>query len=1092
MKKQKKDLKIALIDCKENSNLDSECFGILKKDLKPKVITDLNKALENLSFNKNSIYLLAGLPDGQDPYKFFFLAKKNGFQGNFIFLVNEKIDEITGDVPQENRPAVDFLKTGKLKPGKARVEIQKILDNPVNKKNSKDYLNLKTIFESLSIMFYVESYEPNYHFEYLSPAFEYLGYKLEDFYADNQLLNKITEPSDYELMMEKNQEIYDKSKDETDYEYRVYTKDGRVRWWKDCGRPIFDENGEKVKWFGVIYDITDRKSAEIAIKENEKKYRELLESLPLMIYKVQSEYPYSPFYVSQTVEQLGYPLEEWYSNRKKWEEIIHPEDAETVLNDTREAKEKGKKTDLQYRVLTKDGEVRWIHDCGQFVFDERGKKEFWQGYMVDITQKKETELALQESEKKHRDLIQNAHDMIYQHDLEGNLKTINKAVKRISGYSVEEALKLNMRDFIVPEHLEKANRQVMNKLQGKSTKPYELDVIGKDEKRVSLEINSRLIYKDEEPFMIEGIARDITQRKRLLSELDRFYNLSFDILATLDFQANIIQVNPTWEKVLGHSAEKVLNTSLIKFIHPDDVEKTVNFVEQTAKGEAVSFEVRMRCQNGDYRWFEWGSIPVLEDRVSYAVARDVTDRKETEQKLEYNALHDSLTGLPNRKHFLKHLDLAIERAKIEARFKFAVLFIDLDRFKVVNDSLGHVIGDKLLIRVADTLKECVRPSDVIARLGGDEFTVLITLKDLEDAEKVANRIQEKIGVPFEIENYEVFTSASVGIIISDNNPRKSEEFLRDADTAMYRAKDSGKARYEIYRDEMHARNINLLQTETDLRRAIEESEFRVFYQPIVDLETGEVREFESLIRWQHPEKGLIFPDQFIGVAEETGLIIPIGSWVIEESCRQILEWEKRLNLPLQISINLSAKQLMHPFLVKKIEKVITDLNINPEKIKLEVTESTVMDNTDVALKAIKDLNQIGVRLSTDDFGTGYSSLSYLHLFPFERIKIDRSFVGQMDTDFKREGIVRSIMMLGQNLEIDIVAEGIENEDQLWQLRSLGCKLGQGWLFSKAVDAREAERILKEGLDFNFDNIEVPFAFSSDFNSSSSINLSKPV
>ena len=549
------------------------------------------------------------------------------------------------------------------------------------------------------------------------------------------------------------------------------------------------------------------------------------------------------------------------------------------------------------------------------------------------------------------------------------------------------------------------------------------------------------------------------------------------MLAKIDFSGNLLQINPAWKRILGYEMDEVLYRPLIKFVHPEDISSALEYSEKILKGESVSCEIRMKCNDNSYRWFEWGSTPVIEEKVSYAVGRDITERKESEKKLEYNALHDSLTGLPNREHFRKHLELAIEKSKNEPRYEFAILFIDLDRFKVVNDSLGHFIGDELLIAIARKLRNCLRPSDVIARLGGDEFTILANINNEADAIRVANRVQKNIAVPFQIESYEVFTSASVGIIISDDNLRNAEEYLRDADTAMYRAKDGGKARYEIYDREMHSRNVNILQVETDLRRAIEQKEFRVYYQPIINLQNGELWEFEALIRWQHPQKGLIFPDNFISIAEETGLIVPIGSWVIEESCRQILEWEKKFDLPLKISVNLSAKQLTHPFLVSKVKKVLEDFNLTPNRLKLEVTESTVMDNTEAALKTISDLNLIGVQLSTDDFGTGYSSLSYLHLFPFERIKIDRSFIGKMDTDIKSEAIVRSILMLGQNLEIDIVAEGIENEEQLWQLRTLGCKFGQGYLFSKPVTAEEAEKLLIEGLPIDFSKIEMPFPFA---------------
>lgn len=328
----------------------------------------------------------------------------------------------------------------------------------------------------------------------------------------------------------------------------------------------------------------------------------------------------------------------------------------------------------------------------------------------------------------------------------------------------------------------------------------------------------------------------------------------------------------------------------------------------------------------------------------------------------------------------------------------------------------------------------------------------------EAVTEIAERIQAKLTAPFMIDNFEVFTSASIGIIMSDAAYKNPESFLRDADAAMYRAKETGKARYEIFNKAMHIRNMKLLRMENDLRKGIERHEFSVFYQPIVNLETGETNEFESLIRWEHPELGFVPPSEFIPVAEETGLIVPIGEWVLEESCRQISRWRKAFpNKQLSVSVNLSAKQLMHLNLIKQVKEIMKSGSLPPDCLKLEVTESMVMDNAEAALEVLSELCALGVRLSTDDFGTGYSSLSYLHRFPFERLKIDRSFIGKMDSDEKSEEIVRTILTLAENLHLEVVAEGIETETQFLRLRELGCNLAQGYLFSKPVAAPEAEK-----------------------------------
>jgi diguanylate cyclase (GGDEF)-like protein len=442
------------------------------------------------------------------------------------------------------------------------------------------------------------------------------------------------------------------------------------------------------------------------------------------------------------------------------------------------------------------------------------------------------------------------------------------------------------------------------------------------------------------------------------------------------------------------------------------------------------------------------------------IGRDVTERRRAEEKLHYYAVHDPLTDLPNRAEFMNQLRSAIERTAGGKNGKIAVLFLDLDRFKIVNDSLGHIVGDKLLVTIAERLKTCVRPGDVVARLGGDEFTILLNRTGgARDVVKVAERLQRKLSVPFKIDNYEVFTTASVGIVIGDGRRREPEEFLRDADAAMYRAKEKGKARFEVFDAEMHVRNMNLLRIENDLRHAVERSEFVLHFQPVVSLDDGFIQEFEALIRWQHPQQGLIAPDEFVNVAEETGLIIPIGKWVLEDACRQIAEWQEECSYPLSVSVNLSARQLVHPSLTDDVLNVLESTGLQPNQLKLEVTESTVMEHAENALGVLSELSKRGVALSTDDFGTGYSSLSYLQRFPFSRMKIDRSFMTTLSADKKSAAIVKTILMLGENLGMEVVAEGVETEAQLQLLRTLGCRLGQGFLFSKPVDANLARELL---------------------------------
>ncbi len=438
--------------------------------------------------------------------------------------------------------------------------------------------------------------------------------------------------------------------------------------------------------------------------------------------------------------------------------------------------------------------------------------------------------------------------------------------------------------------------------------------------------------------------------------------------------------------------------------------------------------------------------------------------QESKEKFRHAAFHDALTGLPNRALLTDHLKLAIERARRREDHLFAVLFLDLDRFKNINDSLGHNIGDQLLIAIARRVENCLRPMDTVARLGGDEFAILLDgLEDAAAAVHIAERIQESLMQPYNLSGHEVYTSTSIGITLSTTNYEHPENLLRDADTAMYRAKENGKARYELFDTVMHARAVALLKLENDLRRAIERQEFEVYYQPIIRLETNEISGFEALIRWNHPERGFVSPTEFIPLAEETGLIMEIGQWVLREACGQMQRWQwlAPTARPLTMAVNLSGKQFKQPDIIEQIKKTLRETNCDPRSLKLEITESAVMENAEAATQMLTQLRDLGVQLSIDDFGTGYSSLSYLHRFPVTTLKIDRSFIGRMGTGDENSEIVRTIMTLAGNLGMDVVAEGVETEDQLTQLTALKCEYGQGYLFSKPVNAAAAQALLQQ-------------------------------
>jgi diguanylate cyclase (GGDEF)-like protein len=447
-----------------------------------------------------------------------------------------------------------------------------------------------------------------------------------------------------------------------------------------------------------------------------------------------------------------------------------------------------------------------------------------------------------------------------------------------------------------------------------------------------------------------------------------------------------------------------------------------------------------------------------------SVMREATERKEAEERLRRNAFHDSLTGLPNRLMFMDRLGQTVERLKQDPTYQFAILFLDLDRFKVINDSLGHLVGDELLIGIARRLERCVHNTDMVARLGGDEFTVLLeNIPNSDEAAKVADRIHEELAVPFNLSGNEVFTSTSIGIAMSSPDLERAEDLIRGADIAMYRAKASGKSCHELFDTEMHDEMVSLLQLENDLRRAIDRQEFSLYYQPIVSLSSGRIAGFEALVRWNHPTQGLIGPGSFISIAEETGLIMPLGEWVLREACQQLRQWQFKFShlWPMTVSVNLSGRQFSHPGLIDQLRHILEETGLSANFLKLEITESVIMENTEAALGMLAKIKEMGLQLSVDDFGTGYSSLGYLYRFPMDVLKIDRSFISRVDVDGEKLELVRTITTLAWNLGMDVVAEGVETTKQLAQLKALKCEYGQGHLFSRPICAKDMEAFLSQ-------------------------------
>jgi diguanylate cyclase (GGDEF)-like protein/PAS domain S-box-containing protein len=520
-------------------------------------------------------------------------------------------------------------------------------------------------------------------------------------------------------------------------------------------------------------------------------------------------------------------------------------------------------------------------------------------------------------------------------------------------------------------------------------------------------------------------------------------------------------------KVFGRSPEEFYNDFDLweKTIHPDDISVVQKRKSEKQKGEKTKDEYRILTPTGEVRWIQDRGIPFQDEEGNWTIyigiIIDITDRKKTEAQIIHSANHDDLTGLPNRKCFGEHLNKAIKNAHLN-NTQLAILFIDLDQFKMVNDTLGHNKGDQMIKQVGNRISSCVRSQDHVARQGGDEFIILIQHVKANDVDLIAERILRSLDLPFILEGNEIFITASIGISVYPQHGKDAETLIKNADAAMYEVKDNGKNDYSYYSLDIENANNRKLAITNGLHKALENGEFQLYYQPKIDISTESVKGVEALLRWNHPILGFISPMEFIPVAEDTGLIIPIGEWVLHEACRQFKEWESHGIAPKSMCINMSPKQLMDKQLISTITAILNEYNFNPEHLDLEITETVGMHNFEDAIAKLNQLKEIGIKLALDDFGTGYSSLSYLRQFPIDFLKIDRSFINEVLINCQTASIVKSIISIAHTLNLQVIAEGVETEEQLEYLREQKCDYAQGYYISPPVPNNEIEEILRNG------------------------------
>ncbi|MGI9190257.1 MAG: putative bifunctional diguanylate cyclase/phosphodiesterase, partial [Longimicrobiaceae bacterium] len=576
---------------------------------------------------------------------------------------------------------------------------------------------------------------------------------------------------------------------------------------------------------------------------------------------------------------------------------------------------------------------------------------------------------------------------------------------------------------------------------------------------------------------VERLEQEIGSRheaERQLREREERYALALqgadDGVWDWNFADGTIYFSPRWKAILGHSDDEIGDSpdEWLGRVHAEERPQLLAEIEAHREGAIshLNAEYRIRHGDGTYRWVQTRGL-ALRDEGGAAVRMsgsqtDITQRRIAEELLQYDALYDPLTGLPNRTLFLDRLGRAVERSKRNEEYQFAVLFLDLDDFKIVNDSLGHGVGDELLRGFARRLRACLRPSDTMARLGGDEFTILLEdASPLDAALQVTARIREALEEPFDLQGHEVYASASIGIAGSQLGYSSPQDLLRDADIAMYRAKSLGSNQYVVFDEEMHAEAMERLRLHTDLRRALEREEFRLFYQPIVSLETGRIVGLEALVRWEHPEQGIVSPEAFVPMAEETGLIIPLGRWVLREACRQLAEWQRCLpgGDEVFVSVNLSSKQFALPNLRREMQDVLAQTEFNACNLKLEISERALLEHSDALAELLRQLGKERIRLSIDRFGMGYSNLGSLQRLPVDTLKVDRSFVAGIHDGNGNLTMVNTIVSLAEVLHAEVVAQGVEAPEQLASLRALHCQYAQGFFFSEPLDAEHAGALI---------------------------------
>lgn len=806
------------------------------------------------------------------------------------------------------------------------------------------------------------------------------------------------------------------------------------------------------------------------LNAGEERFRMMAENAQDIIYRYRLLPERGFEYVSPSVSAIvGYTPEEHYADPDIIFKIVHPDDIK-YLSDLKVLTGVSK-IPMVIRSLNKDGKVVWTEHRNVPIYDSTGSIVGFEGIARDITEQKQVQTALQESESRFRNMLEAVRMIAVSVDSEGKIVFCNDFLLQLTGWERNEIIDRNWFDIFHPPEQRENSRQVFLERisEGSDSKAFcsEQEIVTRQGERRLISWKSTVMPNSEgSPASITCFGEDISERRRAEEVFKRYQLIcrhASDIILFFTREGQIIEINDAAVKTYGYSRKEMLSKKVHDLRAPESKALLAEKIKQ-AETKGLLYETMHTRKDGSTFPVEVSLQGTVFDneRVLVGIVRDISDRKRAEETINHLAYHDPLTDLPNRILFYDRLRVAIAHANRNKEM-LALMFLDLDRFKFVNDMMGHAMGDQLLKDVARNLKDCIRANDTVARMGGDEFTILLpAIGREEDAARIAQKINDSMKKPWEVNGYEFHITASIGIVLYPNDGQDADTLTKNADTAMYRAKEQGD-NYQFYTPAMNVKALERMEIAHSLRKALELTEFEVYYQPQVNIRNGKITGTEALVRWHHPEKGLILPTEFIPVAEDTGLIISIGEWVLRTACTQNMAWQKAGYPPMRTAVNLSACQFRQKTLVDSIARILNETGMDPRLLELEITETTAMQDVDLSISVMRSLREMGIGIAMDDFGTGYSSLSYLRKFPVTTLKIDRSFVREVLSDCEDAAIVATIIVMAQNLKLKVIVEGVENEEQLVFFEQQECFEMQGFLFSKPEPAGIIDEMLKRAV-----------------------------